>query len=228
MQAAIQAFEARLTEVEQFIKFVRHMQKSKFIGSPELIKGDQQFVPMLKACVFILLYNVIESCVRSSFSAIYDDIKLGNTKFDGTTPELRKIWLIQQLDAHIAVTSANRDSYINAVSTIASHIASSAVLEFNPRALPISGNLDAQKIRELCNRHGVNLTVSRWAKGGIELDTIKTKRNALAHGHISFVECGREYGLDDLERMHKQTKHFLRGFLTSLSTYTKSLGFKAA
>ena len=227
MREVIEGFNTRLTEVEQFIKFVRRMQRPGVAGKIGIQQG-QEFLPMLKACVFLLLYNAIESCVRSAFSDVYFQIKTSNIPFQGTTQAVQKIWITQQLDAHISVANANRDTYLNAVALIANQISLSSGLDLNARELPISGSLNADLIRELCRKHGVSLKTSIWAKGGVELDTIKTKRNALAHGHISFVECGREYDLNDLERMHRQTKHFMKGLLTSLANYSQTTGYKVA
>lgn len=228
MQEVATLFDARLQEVEQFIKFARRMQQRNTVAKLGLGQGQEEFLPMLKACVFLLLYNAIESCVRSAFAEVYQQIKSSNTTFVSTTAPLQKIWVTQQLDSRISVASANRDTYLTAVSLIAGQIAASKALEFNSRDLPISGNLNADHIRDLCRKHGVDLKTPAWARGGVELDTIKTKRNALAHGHVSFVECGREYDLTDLERMHKQTKHFMQGLLKSLSKYASTGKYKVA
>lgn len=228
MQDVTTSFNARLQEVEQFIKFVRLMQQRNAVAKLGLRQGQENFLPMLKACVFLLLYNAIESCVRSAFADFYEQIKSSNTTFNGTTNSLQQIWLTQQLDARVSPSSSNRNTYLTAVSIIAEHIAASGALELNSRDLPISGNLNADKIRDLCSKHGIDLKTPTWAKGGGELDTIKSKRNALAHGHVSFVECGREYDLNDLKRMHKQTKHFMHGLLKSLAKYANAGKYKIA
>lgn len=226
MQEVSYVLDVRLREVEQFIKFVRRLQQRNTAARLGLRQSQDEFLPMLKACVFLLLYNAIESCVRSAFAEVYQQIKSSNTTYNNSTVPIQTIWLTQQLDAKISIASANRDTYLTAVSIIAGRIAASEAIELSSRDLPISGNLNADHIRNLCKKHGVELKTPRWAKGGVELDTIKTKRNALAHGHISFVECGREYDLNDLDRMHKQTKHFMQGLLKSLSKYANTGKYK--
>lgn len=219
------AFEARLTEVEAFISL------TKKLASPSAftqlgLNNHSHSLPMLKACTFLLIYNAVESCVRLTFAEIYNQIKSTNTAFTEITPALQKIWLTQQLDAKVALTSSNRDTYLSAVELIASLVANSSTIDLNARSLPISGNLNADSIRELCKKHGVELKVSTWAKGGAELDTVKEKRNALAHGHISFIECGREYALTDLERILRQTKHFMKGLLKSVEKFLLASSYK--
>lgn len=225
MDSAKEAFSIRISEVEDFIAFVRKLQSRGAIAKLGFAKHNE-CIPMLKACIFLLMYNAIESCVRLAFADIYGHVKLSNTSFSSVSPELRKIWVMQQLDAQVKPTSANRDTYLGAVESIAGLVAMSGALELNPRSLPISGNLDADQIQKLCKKHGVVLKTSAWAKGGVELETIKSKRNALAHGHISFVECGREYGLDDLSRMLRQSKHFMLGLLASVEKFTATAAYK--
>lgn len=227
MQSVIDTLELRAAEIRLFIQFLRRVQRPTAMRSLGFGAGDGEFVPMLKACVFIMLYNMIESSVRAGFSSVYGDIQHNNVSFGQTTTDVQRIWLMQQLDSRTPLTSANRDTYLNAFISIAGRIATSSPIDLDSRELPISGNLNASQIRELCRKHGVDLRVSIWAKGGAELDTIKAKRNGLAHGDISFVECGREYAVDDLDRMSKQTRHFLRGVLGSLHRYSMGKNYRA-
>lgn len=219
-------FDDRLAEVEQFIRLVRRMQTPGVITKLGM-KQHQDFLPMLKACIFLLIYNAVESCVRLAFADVYAHVKSSNASFEMVSPAFQKIWVTQQIDSRIAPASANRDTYLSAVSAIAMQVSTGEVLDLSARDLPISGNLNADLIRDLCRKHGVHLKTPSWAKGGFELETIKQKRNALAHGHVSFIECGREYALNDLERMTRQTKHFMRGLLRSVDKFTTAGAFKA-
>ncbi|MCI5129736.1 MAG: hypothetical protein D3907_14910, partial [Candidatus Electrothrix sp. AUS3] len=70
--------------------------------------------------------------------------------------------------------------------------------------LDFSGNLDAQKIRELSEKIGFGKP-----KNGRNLVTIKNKRNRLAHGEATFSEIGRDYTVGDLSDFKKETIEFL-------------------
>ena len=87
------------------------------------------------------------------------------------------------------------------------------------KATNISGNLDAEKIRRICNDHGISFQISPQCKGGYVLADVKEKRNSLAHGTLSFVECGRDYTMEDLEKTKKQTILFLKGILKGMKEY---------
>ena len=60
--------------------------------------------------------------------------------------------------------------------------------------------MDAQKIRDICNNHGIIIHLDPQCRGGEILKEVKEERNNLAHGTISFVECGRNYSIDDLKK----------------------------
>jgi len=51
------------------------------------------------------------------------------------------------------------------------------------------------------------------------LDDVKEKRNNLAHGTQSFVECGRDYTIEDLNNIKEQTTLFLKGILDGMKEY---------
>lgn len=227
MDRVVEALNARAAEIDLFIQFLRRIQKPSSLKSIGFAANVSELVPILKACLFVLLYNMIENVVRAGFAAVYEDIEKKNISFDSTTEELQKIWLKQQLDRRAPLTSANRDTYLNAMSEIVRRISEGKVLDLGARELPISGNLNAQQIKELCRKHGVELKVPAWARGGADLDTIKVQRNGLAHGDISFVECGRDFAVDDLERMYKRTRLFLRGAVRSLKRYADGQKYSA-
>ena len=56
-------------------------------------------------------------------------------------------------------------------------------------------------------------------RGGIILTDVKNERNNLAHGTVSFVECGRNYSIDDLIRIKDETELFLENILLGMKNY---------
>jgi hypothetical protein len=85
--------------------------------------------------------------------------------------------------------------------------------------------MDADIIREVCKGHGINFTPNTESKGGARLKDVKTKRNELAHGTLSFAECGREYSLEDLLEIKDQTYLFLSGLLDGMNAYYDNEGY---
>lgn len=95
----------------------------------------------------------------------------------------------------------------------------SVLLEMDRKATDISGNLDADKIRQICSDHGITYTIDSTCRGGVVLEDVKNKRNQLAHGTTSFAECGRYYAIDDLEKIKNETVIFLNGILQGMKKY---------
>jgi hypothetical protein len=223
MELVEQDTASRLQEIEILLKLVKQIERSQrklHRALPVALSA----VPVLKASAFLLLYNVIESCVRSSFQQTYQEMYLNGVTFDQLPPGMREIWIRQEFS--VPLDTANQSTYLQRARKVADYISDGNVMELNPRRLPISGSLDGESIFKLCAKHGVPLKLSRWAYGGAELVTVKEQRNALAHGHKSFSECGREYGVQDIERIYKQTKHFLVSFIKCVAKFNGNKGFK--
>ena len=60
----------------------------------------------------------------------------------------------------------------------------------------------------------------------IVLETVKERRNDLAHGTLSFAECGRDYSIDQLIDIKKETVLFLKGLLTGMKKYYDEQQYK--
>jgi hypothetical protein len=57
------------------------------------------------------------------------------------------------------------------------------------------------------------------SRGGVALEDVKNKRNNLAHGTMSFVECGRDYTIEDLKKIKNETVFFLQNILSGMKNY---------
>ena len=68
----------------------------------------------------------------------------------------------------------------------------------------------------------------RVAHMGDRLVTIKDKRNSLAHGDESFVECGRQHTVSELLEMKKEAVKYLRGVLRNIKTYVNNEKYRTS
>ena len=83
-------------------------------------------------------------------------------------------------------------------------------------ALGISGNLNAKKIKEICDKHKIRY---RLATSGASLERVKRERNSLAHGDVSFSDCARDLTIGDLENIKDEVILFLTGILDGMKNY---------
>ena len=83
----------------------------------------------------------------------------------------------------------------------------------------ISGNIDGRKISEFSNIYGFSKKTHHLAQNGVKLHEVKIQRNNLAHGSLSFSECGRQYTYEDLTKIKRQVVIYLRGILNNIQKY---------
>ena len=99
------------------------------------------------------------------------------------------------------------------------------ILKMDRNAIPVSGNLDADQVRVICDLHGIKKTVHTSANGGVKLSDVKEQRNFLAHGTLGFSECGRQYSLESINEIKVETIHFVRSILKNMKEYIDSEKF---
>lgn len=225
MENVILRFEERVEELEAYLRFLIAIEQpaTRFykagVARGRAAGIDQTCIKVMRATAFLMIYNVVESAIRSAFEALYERIALEKQTIDTVTEDVRKLWIGQRHRAKNK-TSASADTYRKLVEEVVDHILAKAVLELDVKQLSIAGSLDANAIRHVCELHGIpKLRVHHRAGGGAELVTVKQQRNALAHGNISFSECGQQYTAKDLKRIKGQAVVFVRSVLRNIKRY---------
>ena len=91
----------------------------------------------------------------------------------------------------------------------------------------LSGNIDARKIRELAEIYGFKskLTNSKETAGN-DLLKIKEQRNKLAHGDITFADCGKDKSVTQMIDYKNNTVEYLESVLVNIEDYLKNTKFK--
>lgn len=173
---------------------------------------DEDLIKVLKANSFLLLYNLIESSIKLSITEIYDSISLSNKKYDEVTDQIRRIWIAEN---YKNFKDKGTEFIFNSINNIMDDIID---IKFKPEKA-ISGNIDGRKINEFSSILGFSDITHYKAFNGVKLYQVKTQRNNLAHGSISFAECGRQYTYDDLLIIKQQVIIYLRGILTNIKKY---------
>jgi hypothetical protein len=213
-----QDFNERSKEVSKYLMFLKNLEQETtqlsigIIGKHKIRKVDSELEKTLKAAGFLLLYNLIESTMRSAIEAIFDELSKEGICFDDIRDEL-KVVIIKNIKNH------SPNNLLNNIKTIAVDIISAS---FDKEKL-FSGNLDASKIRDTAKTYGFSCkTNSRKTGDGSDLLTIKTNRNALAHGFSSFNEVGKDVSADELLEIKKKVVSYLREILQNIEKYLAS------
>jgi hypothetical protein len=231
MQPVIDDFNQRVTEVDRYLQVLERLENPSVVlydrnTQRKLRVYGEGSLKVMKATVFLLIYNVVESSVRSAFGYLYDQIEAEAKSCSELSEELRQVWIRQQF-LMMDEGSASPKNYRELVERIASDILTESTVQLSKDRLPVAGNLNSAQIRRVCQTHGVSAKAHHRASGGVELETVKSQRNALAHGDTSFSTCGEQYTVSDLKRIKQQAVVFVRSILRNVRRFVQDKRYAA-
>lgn len=223
MQTTRTEFDKRLKEIDLYFTALAPLDDCSCCIESKSIQGDINRVPIdselnkiLKANGFILLYNLLEATIRNSIRAISDKINDEGITYQDFSENLKRLWVnhnFREVDKH-----TDRHEF---VSPILEKLVNNQFLKFEEDSVSISGNIDAQKVRDIAKRIGY-----KEPKNGHQLVTIKEKRNQLAHGNKTFAEIGRDFTVKDLLEIKKSLTAFIDEVLDNVQEYIDTQAYK--
>ena len=179
MRLTLKLFDERKDEIDFYFSVIAEAEK----GTEHIKTADnKQLVKIMKSNLILMLYNLIEACIVSGMMQIYERIKDDGCTYNLAISEIKNIWSNYRID-EIYGPSSGRSVYEERVQQIIQDVISGSPLILSRSALGISGNLNAKNIKELCDRHRIRY---RLSTKGEQLNTVRNKRNDLAHGDSSF------------------------------------------
>ena len=217
-------FNKRLAEINTYFDTLSMIDKGKCRIVCQDIQGkeeerliDPDLSRILKANGFILLYNLIEATVRKSIDAILNMVRNEGLTYGDLSDKLKTLWINQE------VKGKGANSIGQKVKEMAEDILNNKILLLTHECVNISGNIDAQKVRDIARRVGYN-----EPKDGAVLKTIKDKRNHLAHGEYTFAEIGKDFSVNELMKYKDETERFLHSVLDNVERYINDKKYKMA
>lgn len=211
-------FEERVLEVDHYFNLLAAIDNEELTvccgtGAQVVPEGSppSEWGRMLKGAAYLVLYNVVEAFVRRGFEAVYEAIKHDRLCGIHLTQHLRTQWVLQK-NRKVKPFNGSPEVYMKITHEIVQEIEDNTIAQLSRHHLPISGNLDADAIREVCMAHGIDARTPPEAKGGEGLMMVKNKRNALSHGDESFEECGRDLTATELIQSKDQIVLFLEKY----------------
>ena len=231
-------FQERLAEIDAYLDLLSGLEAQIQEGPPRLgvagptVTTTQQRI--LYSSVYLQLYNLIEAtitkCIDAVCSAISQDDRWHPRDL---SQDLKREWVRYIARTHVELNYENR------------LIHSLELCEHLLRTLPISdikiergggGNWDDEEIYRFATRLGCALAISKESNEAIKrpfkndlgaLALIVKLRNDLAHGSISFVECGDEVTAGELKELKSKTARYLEEVVRSFSDFIVSHAFLA-
>ena len=210
-------YDKRLKEIEIYFETLKLLDNGNcsikctdILGVETEQHIDFELSTILKANGYLLLYNLVESTVSKSIDAVLHSIHASSATYRSLSCTFRKLWIKQELK------NATNEKIIS----IANSVLENELLTLKRECINISGNIDAQRIRDIFKQIGGN-----EIKDGRHLEKIKTKRNCLAHGDFSFSEIGRDCTVAELITYKNCAKDYLSKVLDEIESYIANKKF---
>lgn len=207
-------FQARKREISRYIRFVDEIAREKLTIVDSRSKDNvydsgvqSELIKTLKASAFLLLYNLLESTLKNSIEAIFDELQGKGVNFDSCRDELRHVVLGN-------LKRRNIDDVVPDISRIATDLISAT---FRKDTL-FSGNVDGRLVRATAKEYGFNAP----RRSSDELFVVKSNRNDLAHGNKTFSEVGREYDMRRVKGITNEVFHYLSELIDNVETYLEN------
>ena len=212
MQNTLGIFEDRKEEINFYYSIMIEIESAE--GRIETIDNNR-LIKIMKSNLLLMLYNLVEACVVSGMMEIYEDLRNDGCSYNSLISEIQNIWVKHEIKKIYGPTTG-RAAYESRVQQIIQNIISDSPVMLSRDALGISGNLNAKKIKEICDRHRIRYQLE--TRGEL-LEQVKHERNNLAHGDVSFSDCARNLSLGDLETIKNEVFLFIDGILKGMKDY---------
>lgn len=231
MEDVKQLFEERRNEIDSYVEFLDALERAIQSGAPRLSGGDVitvQQQKILYAGIFLQLYNLVEATVVRCVDGVTEAaLSSGDWKPSDLILTLRKEWVRVMARTHVELNYEHR---LESALALCGHLVDSLSVDGFKMDKGGGGNWDDSAIESIAGRLGFQLKVSesvykaikkpfRDEKGPLAL--VKGLRNSLAHGGISFAECGENVTVSELRALAKSTSDYLMEVVEAFSAYVK-------
>ncbi|MDE2823358.1 MAG: MAE_28990/MAE_18760 family HEPN-like nuclease [Chloroflexota bacterium] len=233
MTALAELFNDRVNEVEIYLDLLEAIDEQVKNGKPQLgdgwISAPQQHI--LYSAVYLQLYNLVEVTVTRCVLAVYD----ASSDAERWTPadlsdRLLEEWIRLKADTR---TALNEDNRLRRALALARHLIDGLPVSW-PADAHLAGNWDDGQIERMSARLGCELQISAGTNEAVkrpirddmgQLALIRERRNRLAHGNLSFAECGAEVTVAELRRTKECTVLYLQEVIDAFEDHINSCKF---
>ena len=203
--------------------------KNQLINFEFDIFNFSDFFKIIRSNFILILYNFIESSVTLFIREIYTKFEFEDISYAEASECFKNLYL-EHLFSDTFQEEANFKTYKNKAIEMVRNTLDNICLNFSINKIPsLSGNVSSKLIQKIWNEHGIKYKSSSKCQdpnSNFSIDTIKNKRNSLAHGDESFRECGGKYTVNDLDGFAIEIIKLLDDLLTSVEKFIDLEGYK--
>jgi hypothetical protein len=236
MEAIRKSFRERCREIGRYLAFVRFVEVS---GSDVVSRDrsrqfpiDQTTTHVLKASVFVHLYNLVESVVTNCLARVAQEIHDNKLTYGDINREWQACYVRELARTQDPM---NQETRLRALLIVCDRLLGNLPVTVTPKRK--SGSLDDAEIADLLKDHGMHLKLSRSLEIAVKrhvvdkngpLKLVRHRRNDLAHGLASFGDCGRNVSAADLRRWAAIVFVYLREIINQFDRHIAEGGFKSS
>lgn len=221
MQQLFDEFKERKEEIDCYYKFLRQVTSQTYslknTRSNKDICLDSRIQKILKANTFLLLYNLIESTVMNSVLYMCQEIVKENIQYSSIVEGLQKQWIKVHTRQHLK--SPKDEKLRDGVKYIIDKTLKEFIQFDGDYKIKYNDNIDTDVMFAIARDFGFKLNFAKSLKGGYRLGEIRINRNFLAHGNVTFSNCGQGLSMEDLTAYKNDTYGVLGKFLNVVKTY---------
>lgn len=227
-------FAERVDEINAYLDLLDAITHAAQSGAPKIgeVKITAQQQRILYSSVFLQLYNLTEATVTWCLKAITQ----ATTEDDLFTPghlseDMLREWVKSSAKTSVPLNANNR---LEEMLKFCKLVLSGDSLGGWSVAMGGGGNWDDRSIEDLAKRLGLSLAVTKDAKTAVKkvirdddgaLVLVRKLRNKLAHGSISFTECGADVTPKDLRNLTKDVTLYLSEVVDLFATFVQTQQF---
>lgn len=237
MDNLTQIFSERLAEIDTYLELLAAIEEQVRQGPPRIgpngpvISTAHQRI--LYSSVYLQLYNLVEATVTKCIDAVCAAIiKDDRWQPADLSKEIRGEWVRHLARTHTDLTYENR---LQNSMQLCEHLIQTLPVKTIEIEKGGGGNWDDEEIYRLATKRlGFHLGISAASLAGVKrpfrnqkgaLALIVQLRNDLAHGKVSFFECGDNVTVEELRELKERTSTYLKEVVLSFKLFVDSYGF---
>jgi hypothetical protein len=229
-------FNERFGEIESYLELLQEVENAARTGPPRIegagsaITASQQKI--LYSSVYLQLYNLVEATISQCIKAVTDAASAnGGWRAEDLNESLRKEWIRAIARTHVFLNPKHR---LESAVEMCDHLIGRLPIDSLEIEKGGGGNWDDESIEKISARVGCSLTISSTTKTAVKrperddlgaMKLIKDRRNVLAHGSISFVDCAEGVAVTELKRIAEATGDYLREAISCYADYIDMFAF---
>lgn len=173
-------------------------------------------ITSLRATSYVMLYNAIELSMRSIMKSIREKIEAEEINYN----EASEFWRLDLLQSHFLEKMQSGTNHGNLLVDVVP-VSNSRLSWDEPKKdrLPFSGNFGQTAAMTLRDRLALDWKAPVKTLNGSDLENIRERRNALAHGLETFLEAGDKVTAEDLINIVERVKTFMLSYIEALEKY---------